>query len=383
MNLYEQLIPTINLSLKETGIIMLPVTGTLLGLVYAAFIYWLQGAFAQLEHTRSLLEDLLVANGKVLLDLLVGASVVSLFAILEATALASLTLWIFSIVFVVDLMKAVAEAGYIATIFSTGSSKKSILSHYSPFKQFLRKIRNAGPAQWFRIVFLVGLLIVYPLWISFRSQNSWILSETSLISFIFVSSTFALLQIRSLMTEAFQVQKQLDGNMMKENEKKALQVEEPVVAWSGAKRIVEQKIISERLQSIGVVADEDVRQENPEWTSRDLDDKPVVYGGPIIQTTGSCYLNIVIPYLTSDEFTREFIFEWTQIILVTLAESKTEVSYYTIAFSRRDGGGIGSNFGMIRASRDEVCKTLSKKLQGKEFVKSLSGRYLAPAVAEF
>jgi len=124
MNLYEQLIPIINLSFKETGIIMLPVTGTLLGLVYAAFIYWLQGGFAKLEHTRSLLEDLLVANGKVLLDLLVGASVVSLFVVLEATALASLALWIFFIVFVRDLMKAVAEAGYIATrTYAVGSPR--------------------------------------------------------------------------------------------------------------------------------------------------------------------------------------------------------------------------------------------------------------------
>jgi len=185
------------------------------------------------------------------------------------------------------------------------------------------------------------------------------------------------------MTEAFQVQKQLDRNVMKENEKKALQAEEPVVAWSAAKRLVEQKIISERLQSIGVVTDEDMRQENPEWTSRDLDNNPVACGGPVIQNTGSCYLNVIIPYLTSDEFTRKFIFAWTQTILVTLAESKTEVSHYTIAFSRRDGGRIDSNFGIIRASRDEVCKALSRNLQGKEFVKSLSGRYLAPAVAEF
>jgi hypothetical protein len=99
---YLILNPTIldSINLNDLGKIMLPVTGTLLGLVYAALIYWLQKGFSRLEHTRTLLEDLLVANGKILLDLLVGASVVSLFAIIGSIKLISVAFWIFAIVFV-------------------------------------------------------------------------------------------------------------------------------------------------------------------------------------------------------------------------------------------------------------------------------------------
>ena len=76
---------------------MLPVTGTLLGLVYIALIYWLQGGLSRLEHTKTLLEDLLIADGKVLLDLLVGVSLVNLFAILQVHQLVVLSFWVFVI----------------------------------------------------------------------------------------------------------------------------------------------------------------------------------------------------------------------------------------------------------------------------------------------
>ena len=81
------------LYLSDLGKIMLPVTGTLLGLVYAALIYWLQKGFSRLEHTRSLLEDLLIANGRILLDLLVGVSVVSLLAIIGSINLITIAFW--------------------------------------------------------------------------------------------------------------------------------------------------------------------------------------------------------------------------------------------------------------------------------------------------
>lgn len=64
------------ISLKEMGIIMLPITGTLLGLVYAGLIYWLDSALAKLRYSGAILENSIVADGRLLLDLLVGASLV-------------------------------------------------------------------------------------------------------------------------------------------------------------------------------------------------------------------------------------------------------------------------------------------------------------------
>lgn len=144
-------------SLKETAKIMLPVTGTLLGLVYIALIYWLQGGLSRLEYTKTLLEDLLIADGKVLLDLLVGVSLVNLFAILQVHQLVVLSFWVFVIIFFIDLLKVTAEQGYVKTSFSS----KFTPSHYGKNMQFLRKIRNAGWLGWTRLIFIPSVLYIH------------------------------------------------------------------------------------------------------------------------------------------------------------------------------------------------------------------------------
>lgn len=370
-----------SLDLNDLGKIMLPVTGTLLGLVYAALIYWLQKGFSRLEYTRTLLEDLLMANGKILLDLLVGASVASLFAIIGSIKLISIAFWIFAIVFLIDLLKATAEQGYIATIFST----KYIPENYNAFRRSLRKIRNAGFEEWLRVSTLILVIICYPVLLGVGSNTRfWILTENSAIVFICSSSIVALLQIKSLLTQAFDVRKQIESKLMSENEDRATNIEEKVVIWSEQKRRIETMIISERLKSMGVVSwdqSEDLVA-NSSWTSRDLHDKPVLKSAPWVKESGSCHFNIIIPYLDSDSLTRAYIFRWSRSILVTVSNSKTEVRQYSLSFFRKENEKC-NHFGMIRASRDDVIKTLPQNLSDKEFIISLPGRYLSPAVAEF
>lgn len=373
--------PTISLTIKETGIIMLPVTGTLLGLVYAALIYWLQGGLSKLEYSKTLLEDLMIADAKILLDLLIGSSILSLFAIFETRTLMDISFWLFVLFFTRDLLNLVAEQGYITTLFS----KKFIPAKYGPFRQYLRKLKNAGLAGWLRPLFLITIVVIYPICISIQLGSLWSISSKSIILFIFLSCALALLQTKSLLTQAFDVKKNLERELMKENEEKATKVEDKTITWTDKKRKVEQKIISERLESIGVVSFMEVPQliRKDKWTSRDLDEKPVLDGIPLIKDHGSLHLNITIPYLTSDIETREFIFMWTQLILQTLAASKTEVSHYSLSFFRKDPKSPGTHFGIIRASRNEVNKALSQHMKGEDFIRSLSGRYLTEAVAEF
>ncbi len=373
--------PNITLSLKETGSIMLPITGTLLGLVYAAFIYWLQGGFSKLEFTKTLLEDLMIADARVLLDLLIGASAISLFAVFETTTLVSVGFWIFAIVLIKDLLKAVAEQGYIITLFST----KYIPAEFGRFRQFLRKLRNAGVANWIRPVFLIFITVIYPVWLTFKVNPSWVVSNKSAIIFIYLTSAVSLLQIKSLLTVAFEVRKQLEKSMMTENETKAMQLEDKMITWSDKKIQLEQRIINERLLSIGILPyskNKDLQVKH-KWSSRDLNDKPVINGEPWIKEHGALHINIIIPYLENDHLTREFIFRWTKCILEVLAISKTEIRQYGLSFYRREIGESDTHFALIRANRDEVLKAVSSKLEGKDFVKNLSGRYLADAVAEF
>jgi hypothetical protein len=281
----------------------------------------------------------------------------------------------------VDLLRATAEQGYIATIFSA----KYIPKNYGAFRQSLRKIRNAGFEGWVRVSMLFLVIICYPILLSFGSNTRfWILTENSAIVFICTSSVVALLQIKSLLTLAFDVRKQIESKLMSENEDRATKIEEKTVIWSEQKLKMETMIIIERLESIGVVSldrSEDLLLKSS-WTSRDLNDKPVLKSAPWVKESGSCHFNIIIPYIDSDALTRAFIYRWSRSILVTLSNSKTEVRHYSLSFFRKENGK-DNYFGMIRASREDVTKTSSQNLSDEEFIKNLPGRYLSPAVAEF
>jgi len=233
------------------------------------------------------------------------------------------------------------------------------------------------------MLFLV--IICYPILLSFGSNTRfWILTENSAIVFICTSSVVALLQIKSLLTLAFDVRKQIESKLMSENEDRATKIEEKTVIWSEQKLKMETMIIIERLESIGVVSldrSEDLLLKSS-WTSRDLNDKPVLKSAPWVKESGSCHFNIIIPYIDSDALTRAFIYRWSRSILVTLSNSKTEVRHYSLSFFRKENGK-DNYFGMIRASREDVTKTSSQNLSDEEFIKNLPGRYLSPAVAEF
>jgi hypothetical protein len=347
----------------------------LLGLVYIALIYWLQGGLSRLEHTKTILEDLLIADGKVLLDLLVGASLVSLFALLQIHLLVILSFGVFGIIFFVDLLKVTAEQRYVTTVFSS----KCIPSHYGKIRQFLRKIWNAGWTGWARLIFLYGICVVYPVAVSQNMGNFPSLSEKSIVLFIFISTAIALVLVRSLLTQAFDTRKTLEREMATENEQKAMSLDEKPVIWSEQKRKLETMIIEERLRSIGVIhwVENNALVQKESWNSRDLQDTPLLKSKPWVKEHGSCHLNIIIPYLRDDQHTRELR------ILEVIAKSKTEVRQYSLSFFRKEGGTKDTHFAMIRAGREEVLKGPSQYSTDEDFVRSLPGKYLSAAVAEF
>jgi hypothetical protein len=377
------LYPPIPLSLKDAATIMLPVTAALLGLIYAGLIFWLQGGFAGLEYTASILRPVISSSGKVVLDLLVGATAVSLFALLHAPYLISAAFWIFALVFVMDVFKASAAQGYVVTLFSS----KMVPAGYGPKRRFFRHIRNAGLQGWPRILLWLLICIGYPVAVSFTFRVETVLTDKATIIFIFAATAMSLVQIRSLLTQALEARIQIERDMQKESEKQAMGMEEKTNPWPNQKRRIEQRIIAERLQSIGVVPWLDVPSlaEADSWTSRDLKNKPVLEGQASVQEYGNCHLNILIPYLQDDQLTREFIFHWSRVILETLSESQTEVRQYALSFRRREGpsGTQETHFAIIRAGKDDIRKALAKKGSDEEFVRSLPGKYLSPAVAEY
>lgn len=229
------------------------------------------------------------------------------------------------------------------------------------------------------------ICVIYPLAVSQNIGDFPSLSEKSIVLFIFISTAIALLQIRSLLTQAFDTRKSLEREMATENEQKAMSLDEKSVIWSKQKRELETMIIEERLKSVGVVQwiENDALIQKASWNSRDLQDTPLLEHKSWAKEHGSCHLNLIIPYLGDDQHTREFIFCWSKRILEVVAKSKTEVRQYSLSFFRKEGGPTNTHFAMIRAGRDDVLKGLSQHSNDEDFVRSLPGKYLSSAVAEF
>lgn len=384
MNLYNFILElNFNKSLSEVGEIILPVTGVLLGLVYTTHIYWLQSGFSKLEHTKDLLQDLLVAEGRIILDLLIGASVVSLFAIIELVSLISLLFYTFCLFFIIDLGKYTAELGYIQTLFSS----KSIPPNYGLVRTYLKKILNAGIFGWIKPLFFGFLIVFCPLILSFDSILSGVLTlnNNSIIFFMFCSTLLSFVQVKSLLTEAFKFRKKVERNLSvkQKDETEFSSNQEP--NWNKNKRKLEEKVVLERLSSIGVIPDfqADDLTVRDSWTSRDLSNKPILSGNPIIKENGNCHLNIIVPYLEDDYKTREFIFLWTRKIFELLAESKTEIYNYAVSFFRKESSLPKTHFALVRASRTTILKLMDKNLSNKDFIKNIDGKYLAESVDEF
>jgi hypothetical protein len=379
--------PNIPLTLKEAGNIMLPIAGTLLGLVYAANIYWLQDGIKRLEFSRSILEELIISNAKIILDLLIISAVTSILALLESMTLITIAFLIFTIIFTFDLLRALEEQGFINILFSSHKNKILIKEDYSELRKFSIKLYSSGFPGLLRLLVLIGFTIIYPLWISIRTESGWMLSSNGAIIFIFSCTFIALLQIKPLMAQAFDSRKEIERTLQTQNEDKAQSIDEKQQRWSKEKRVVEEKIISECLCSLGVVPSYEIDKLNIKnnWTSRDLRelDKPVLPYRINVNEYGSVFLIVIIPYLDTDKSSREFIYKWAKMVLISLAKSKTDVRQYAISFFRKDSPIKDNHFGILGGSRNRILSDSSSNLTDEEFIRKLSRRYLSDAVAEY
>jgi len=300
------------ITFKELSKIILPVTGTLLGLVYTGQIYWLQSGIEKLEHSKDLLENIIITTGRTVLNLLTAASLVSLFGILELNRLIDFSFFIFSLIFLKDIFVMMAEKGYIATLFST----KRIPKDYGKIRTFSRKLFNAGILGWTYPIILIFLLIIYPVLISFYDDLGFRLTTHASSVFILSATCIALYEIRTMISQAVTARKNIEVNMQNLHEKAAQNLDEPVFLWDKSKIALEQKILNQCVEKIGLNKWQDLNflEEIESWSSYDLKQNPVMKMDPWVKESVDCHFDIIIPYCKDDSSTRNYIFKWLKLM---------------------------------------------------------------------
>ncbi|WP_430882457.1 hypothetical protein [Fusibacter sp. JL216-2] len=363
-------------NLIEISKYILPISATLLGLIYVASIYWLQSGFQELEYSKSLLEDILITNAKLLFDLLIGNSIICLLIIMKMETLITLAYWCFMFVFVKDLMNNIADRGYLTTL----NSRKFIPSKYGAVRSYFRKIRNAGLVGIIRMSYFLTPIIIYPVYLSIRDNTFPYISESALTIFIFITCGFGLLQVKPLLTEAFDIKKTISKSMMNDNEMAALTLEEPKIKWSKMKMDIESKILQERLLYLGIPNVYDETDHLEKWTSRDLSIISTMNDARV-NDDGTVHINFYLPYFLSDVEIRNYLFHWARAIFTVFAKSKTDASYYSLSFFRKTEERDMDHLALFRGSRSEVMKNENSE-SNEAFIKALKGKSVVRFISE-
>lgn len=378
--------PNLGVTFEELSRLLLPITGTLLGLVYAGLTYWTKAVAGQFKYSRDLIEDIIMAHGRILIDLLVGMSAIELFGILGLKTFASLSFWIVGLKLLVDLVKLVKERGYINTL----TSRRTIPKNSQGVGRYLKTAWNAGLFGLLNLnnIVLTVVLIGYPAFLrpaGFRI--GFFLSQKGGVVFLIVAFLYSIWELRALMLQGFELKDQIEDRLQSKNQEASEKVKETPVKWDQEKRESEKEIAMERLENLGVKNwGLDLQDELPEkWTSYDLRDKPVYDAFPIIRKSGSCHINLIIPYLDSAESTRHFIFKWSYKILRQLAQSKAEIHHYCLSFHRKDSprSTLDTHIAMIRGKKQEILHLTDKGSEDKEFVEGLESKFLTKVIAEY
>ena len=381
--------PQFPLSFANLGNILLPISGTILGLVYAGMTYWLRTVGSQFEYAADLLEDIIRSYAKVLIDLLVGVSLISFFSILESTALASLAFWIVSLLLLRDLLLLLAQEGLSTTLHS----QKFIPKQYGRMRSFVRKILNCRFTQLINFSnFMVLASIGYPIFLTWsRNSLTWHLTTQSGSAFLVIAFVAGIWELRHLLVRGLDLKKkitdQLQQKSQREAERSAEQLDEPELEWGQDKRNVQRNIIKNSLEKIGIKnVNSEMDLDHPKgWSSRDLKDKPAIDSPPWVKETGSCVVDLITPYHPKSYEAREYILTWTCKTMEAMATSKSDIHHCTVNFHRRDSNDPTDDtyLAQMKAKSSKIWSGIEEDLNCEELIEEYVQVFLDEPVAAY
>lgn len=351
--------------------LMLPLAGVLLGLVFAAMIYWFEASISALEFTRELVTEIIAGYSRIILSLLTYIVLVSLLHLQDFPFLVTITFLSFAIVFMKAVLDFMSHIGYVETL----ATPKVVPEHLSPRRQYFRKIRNAGLKEWARLgaaLFTIVLLPAY--W--FLMGRQFRLSNEALYVSVMAASVLVLLELPSMVTQALTVQRTVVEKMRRLTVEKAERVEDLTSEekWPDAKIELQSQIATRNLQQIGISSALDGTEgDKAEGDQR----RPVLKHPAVVNEYGLLHLNLLLPQLDCKPgILRALIYEWTENIMKSFKDWHTDIVDLCLSYWLP----TGEHLALFRANKDEIESALSQ--EGRDFIKKLRVKCLTRIVSE-
>lgn len=158
---------------------ILSLSGTLLGLGFAAFIFVLQDGFKNLKFSRVHFLTIYVSSGKKILYSLIYIVIVCILRLyfIKDDYFYIYIHIIFTILFTKTIFDYQSNIGYYITL----NSKKFIPAKYGKFRSYFRKIRNAGFLRFLGLLIQLMVFCVLPVFISYEESKVFLLTDRALI----------------------------------------------------------------------------------------------------------------------------------------------------------------------------------------------------------
>lgn len=352
--------------------LVLPLSGVLLGLVFAGLTFLLETGIKSLEYTRDLVREVFTRYAKIILRLLTYVTIVSLFALENFNSLIVASFFIFTILFIKSALDYVSYAGYIETMFSS----KFIPTGYSKTRQYFRKIRNAGLKPWVRLGPAIFLINVLPLYWMYKTR-SYQLSNEGIYLSLFAALVLVVIELPSLITQTFDIQKQIAKKREEKNLEKAEALEdlEEGEAFSKEQIEIQSSIAKENIKQLGIRTIYELGIEDVNWQETG---NPVLQYEPIVNEYGTLHLNLILPELEGrPQRLREMIIEWVEKIMKSFQDWDTDILDIALSFWSFDGK---THLAIFRGRPAEIENIIS--FNGRDFVKKLRNKYLTSLVSE-
>lgn len=329
----------------------LVLSSTLLGLLIATSTFLLQSGFSSFEFSRTMFLKYYVRLTKFLFLLLAYNIITSIiFLYLESST--QIAFWfhiLFSLIFIKYFLDFYAHKGYIFTISSTKFNPRK-----NKLRKYLRYISNLGFLQIMIIVFLLGIVIVYPLWLG----KFGILTERQGFISTVISFVFCVVSLILILPQYFNFSEQ--EYKQKQNNELSKEIEVDV---SQELTILKETLIKNgRKELEKTIPTKDINGEIHVHLSDKKDEAFFV-------------INVWLKSSNVDQIVR-WVEKYSYDFFKELNDTNVDINSFVHSYFVRIDGVNEPKMYFIRAKRTELEESFKKSYTPTEFVKTIKNKVI-------